>query len=181
MFIHDDHRRAAPVVAVAQTTAAPTTTTIDPGVLPQSDVRPSSTSAAFDARMRLLWHAIVTGQPASALGAFFPLRAYEQVKAVTDPASDWQHRLVAQYTADILRVHASLGAGAATARLLAVSVPDQATWVAPGAEVNRIGYWRVYNTTLTYDAGGVAGTVVVISMISWRGEWYVVHFRTRPS
>jgi hypothetical protein len=131
--------------------------------------------------MELLWRAITTDEVSVGLPAFFPLTAYLQVKALPDPGYDWQHRLVADYYADIQRVHATLGAGAATARLTGVSVPNDATWVLPGEEVNRLPYWRVYDTRLSYTDAGAAGSVIVISLISWRGEWYVVHFRTPPS
>jgi hypothetical protein len=180
---HHRASAAAPVqTTLAPTTLAPTTTTIDPGLLPQTRARPTGTDPAFQARMRLLWNAISTGHLGVALPAFFPLNAYKMVKAFSDPASDWLHRLIAEYDADISAVHASLGSAAASATLLSVSVPDAAaTWVDPGAELNKIGYWRVYNTTLNYSAGGVTRAVVVISLISWRGQWYVVHFRTKPS
>ena len=163
---------------VPSTVASSTTTTTDPGTLDQTKDRPTGNDPAFQARMRLLWDALQSGHVGVALPAFFPLSAYKKVKAVPNPASDWQHRLVADFDADIARVHASLRP---SARLTGVAVPDaRATWVPPGAEFNRIGYWRVYDTTLTYDNGGRPGSVTVISLISWRGQWYVVHFRTPP-
>lgn len=183
-FLTDGHHRAkAAVVAPPPSTASPsTTTTVDPGALGQTTDRPTGTDPAFQSRMATLWTAIASGQVAQGLPAFFPLAAYRQVKAVADPGADWQHRLVAEYFADISRVHASLGAGAATARLVSVTVPDAAaTWVRPGSEVNKVAYWRVYDSTISYVANGVPGSVIVISLISWRGQWYVVHFRTRPS
>jgi hypothetical protein len=165
--------------AVLATTAPTTTTTVDPGVLPQTRARPSGTDPAFQARMALLWQAVVTGHVAVALPAFFPLSAYKQVKALANPASDWQHRLLAQFDADIERVHASVGSAAT---LVSVNVPDgRATWVNPGVEVNKIGYWRVYNSAMTYRSGGRLQSFTIMSLISWRGEWYVVHFRTPPS
>ena len=53
-----------------------------------------------------------------------------------------------------------------------VSVPEaKAVWVDPGVEHNKVGYWRVYHSRVS--AGGKAFTIA--TMISWRGEWYVVH------
>jgi hypothetical protein len=142
-------------------------------------VHPAGTDPSFQARMRLLWQAITTGHVSVALPAFFPLAAYLKVKALPNPQSDWQHRLVADYYADIQRLHASIGAGA---RLTSVAVPDTAaTWVLPGAEVNKLPYWRVYDSVMTYTDSGQTGSFVIISLISWRGQWYVVHFRTPPS
>jgi len=170
----------SPAPVTPQPTTTSTTAAVDPGTLPQTPDRPSSIDRAFLARMQHLWQAIVTGDPSVALPAFFPLSAYVQVKALAQPASDWQNRLVAQYDRDIAGLHAGLGGSAPAARLVGVTVPDAATWVVPGAEFNRIGYWRVYNTTMSYTVSGRPSAFVVISLISWRGQWYVVHFRTPP-
>jgi hypothetical protein len=107
---------------------------------------------------------------------FFPVDAYRQVKDVTDPARDWKLRLVAAYQRDIHALHAALGARAAGARLLGLDVPAaRARWVEPGEEWNKIGYYRVFGSSLRYEAGGRAGAFDVKSLISWRGEWFVVH------
>ena len=47
--------------------------------------------------------------------------------------------------------------------------------VQPGEEYNKLSYWRVYGTTLQYTEDGQANSFPVTSLISWRGEWYVVH------
>jgi hypothetical protein len=174
--------RTHPSPAPATTgTAAPatTTTTVDPGQLPQTTQKPSGADPQFLARMQLLWQAVVTGQPAVAEPAFFPLAAYLQVKAIADPTHDWMTRLLATYDRDILTLHARIPPGA---QLTGVDVPDaRATWVLPGAEYNKGSYWRVYGTEVRYTAGGHAATFPIASLISWRGEWYVVHFITPPS
>jgi hypothetical protein len=106
---------------------------------------------------------------------FFPLEAYEQVKDVGDPASDWKHRLVAAYERDIHALHARL-ADATSARLTTLEVPDaRARWVEPGEEWNKLGYFRVFGSKLRYEADGESRAFEIKSLISWRGEWYVVH------
>ena len=117
----------------------------------------------------------MTDRPEEALAFFFPEAAYLQVKAISDPAHDYETRLIANFEADVHAYHARLGAAAATAHLDGVDVPDQAVWVLPGAEYNKGSYWRVYGTALRWSATGTSGTLPVTSMISWRGEWYVVH------
>jgi len=108
---------------------------------------------------------------------FFPLPAYRQVKDVADPASDWKRRLVAAYARDIHALHARLGDGAASATLRGLDVPDaRARWVEPGEEYNRLGYYRVFGSRLRYEVDGASRAFDVKSLISWRGEWYVVHF-----
>jgi hypothetical protein len=170
----------APVTAAPATAttvpATPSTTIADPGLLPQTDAKPDASGATFTAHVDALWSAIVADDPARAMPFFFPLSAYRQVKAISDPDGDWSSRLVAAFTEDVHAWHRQLGANAAGAKLTAVTVPgDQAQWIPPGAEYNLGSYWRVYGTTLRYEVDGRAGTFNVASLISWRGEWYVVH------
>jgi hypothetical protein len=107
---------------------------------------------------------------------FFPLTAYAQVKAIANPAADWKARLVAHYARDIHALHAKLGPNAARAHFVAADVPmDRARWVEPGEEYNRIGYYRVYGTKLRGELDGAEIALDVTSLISWRGEWFVVH------
>jgi|HubBroStandDraft_2_1064218.scaffolds.fasta_scaffold27162_2 hypothetical protein len=146
-------------------------------VLPQTREKPSASGAAFEARRDALWDAIVHDDPERAMTFFFPLEAYAQVKDVGDPAGDWRRRLVAAYKHDIHVLHARLGDDGGEPRLVAMTVPDdRATWVDPGDEWNKVGYYRVYGSKLhvTTGAGG-AETFDVKSLISWRGEWFVVH------
>jgi len=152
------------------------TTTVDPGASPQTKDRPSGTDPAFLASMDLLWSAITSDAPAAALPAFFPLSAYRQVKAIAAPDRDYTGRLVAHFRTDVHDEHTLLGADAARAQLVAVTVPDaQAVWVGLGQEQNKVSYWRVYGTLLHYRLDGRDGTLPVTSLISWRGRWYVVH------
>jgi hypothetical protein len=178
-------RAVAPVSTVTTTTirsiSPTTTTTIDAGLLPQTRVLPSPTDPAFEARVQGLWQAIVSGDPAPAMPFFFPMTAYRQVKAEKNPDADWQYRLVAQYRVDIARLHRLLGPDAAAAELVGIDVPTSSVWVRPGEEYNKGSYYRVYGTRLRYDVGGVNGSFPVYSMISWRGEWYVVHLGPIPA
>ena len=148
----------------------------EPGALPQTRDRPGSDSAAFNARVAALWDAIVTDEPERALPFFFPAAAYDQVKDIPVPSRDWKARLVAAYARDIRALHKRLGVGAASAKLKSFDVPDdRAKWVDPGHEMNKIGYWRVFGTKLRYEDDGKEKAFDVTSLISWRGEWYVVH------
>lgn len=119
-----------------------------------------------------LWSAIETGQPSLASPAFFPLSAYVQVKGISDPVHDYDSRLVADFDQDIQTLHSEIGGSATFA---SVSVPDTAQWILSGVEYNKGSYWRVYGTRVGYTSGGAARYFTIASMISWRGEWYVVH------
>ena len=137
---------------------------------------PSAGTRAFEAEMAALWHAIRDGGAGPGLRAFFPERAYVQVKAIGDPASDYRDRLIGDYGLDIAAAHALLGARPRSARLVAVDVPQAyAHWVSPGACYNRIGYYEVPNSRLVYRLGGQLRSLGIASLISWRGVWYVVH------
>jgi hypothetical protein len=160
----------------ATTTPAPTTTTADPGALPQTDEHPSASGATFTSGVDALWEAIRQDKPELGYPFFFPKSAYLQVKAISDPAGDYQNRLIANFDQDVHTLHAQLGANAASAKLVGMTVPDeQAVFVQPGEEYNKGSYWRVYGTTMQYSVDGQTGSFPVTSLISWRGQWYVVH------
>ena len=148
----------------------------DAGALPQTHDEPQPAGATFDAHVAALWDAIASDDAERAMPFFFPLAAYEQVKAIASPARDWRIRLAAAYKRDIHDLHIKLGPKASRAKFVRADVPmARARWVEPGEEYNRIGYYRVFGTKLRGDIDGRAVTVDVTSLISWRGEWYCVH------
>ena len=171
----------APPTGSTQVTAPPASSpssasSADPSLLPQTHDHPPASGAALDARVAALWAGIVADDPEKAMPFFFPVGAYQQVKDVSDPASDWKHRLVAAYGRDVHALHARLGADTTRAAFAGLEVPDaHARWVDPGEEYNKLGYFRVFNSRLRYTVDGEARSFEVKSLISWRGEWYVVH------
>lgn len=168
-----------PTTLATPTTAAPsTTTTVDPGTLPQTDEKPTGSGAAFEARMNLLADAIMANDPDMAPSTFFPVEAYKQTKKNTDPAADWKNRLIANFRVDVADAHRKLGPNASTAVFKGARVPDTAKWVKPGEEYNVGPYWRVFKTQMDFAVDGRPVTIPIESMISWRGQWYVVHLGT---
>ncbi len=167
---------ALPAAAPASTSPPPPGSPSDPSLLPQTRDKPRAAGDAFDARVRALWDAIIADDPERAMPMFFPVGAYQQVKDVPNPAADWRHRLVAAYAHDIHALHAGLGPDSQRAKLARMDVPgEQARWVLPGEEYNKVGYFRVFGSKLRYEVDGVPHAFDVKSLISWRGEWYVVH------
>ncbi|MCX6510508.1 MAG: hypothetical protein NT081_06815 [Actinobacteria bacterium] len=161
------------------TTAAPTTTTtVDPGTLPQTDEKPTGTGAEFENRMKVLANAIITNTPDTAVSAFFPVSAYKQTKKNTDPAADWKNRLIANFKVDVADANKKLGTNAKTAVFTGVTVPATAVWVKPGEEYNVGPYWRVFKALMNFTVDGKNVQIPIESMISWRGQWYVVHLGT---
>jgi hypothetical protein len=165
----------APTESVAPS-PSPSPSAVDPGTLPQTHVLPRTDDPLFQADVQKLWQAIVQDDPSIALPFFFPKSAYLQVKAISNPAADYQNRLIAWYGLDIHAAHALLGAHADSAQFVRVTVPtSQAQWIRPGVEYNKGSYYRLYGTRLTYQVGGVTKSFGIFSLISWRGEWYCVH------
>jgi hypothetical protein len=156
--------------------ARPSALPVAPGAgrLGQTRAFPSTTSTAFKNVIHDLWLAVTTGQPRYALPAFFPVTAYEQVKAIADPKSDWENRLWYEFTLDVAAAHDLLGAHA---KLIRVIVPTEyAAWVYPGGCYNSIGYWHLPGSRVVYEQGSQVRSFGIASLISWRGVWYVVHF-----
>jgi hypothetical protein len=144
--------------------------------LAQTDERPTLSSPSFQARVALVARAIVNGDAESASVAFFPLLAYQQVKDVAKPERDYKFRLLANFKRDVLEYHRALGASA-EAKFDGITVSEKdAKWMAPGSEGNRVGYFRVLRSRLRFTLPtGRTRDFELTSMISWRGEWYVVH------
>lgn len=149
----------------------------DGGPLPQTEERPSSTSARFRGRMQRLFRAIQNDDPESAHSTFFPLSAYEQVKDVAKPERDYRYRLLKAFDRTIHEYHRALGNDPERASLVDVDVPEQqARWMKPGSEGNKLGYYRVLHSTIRYTIPpNRTRELELTSLISWRGEWYVVH------
>jgi hypothetical protein len=143
------------------------------GTLPQTQAMPQAGDAAFRHVIHDFWLAVTTGNPNYAKPAFFPEKAYEQVKAIAEPDSDWQYRLWYDFTLDVAAVRPLIGKNA---KLLRIDVPAQyAVWVPPGACYNNVGYWHAPGSRVVYEQGGVTRSFGIASFISWRGDWYLIH------
>ena len=162
--------------AVPTTTTPPSTTTTDVGSLHQTDAFPTSASSQFQAEMAALWQGVVSGSSLTAQPAFFPKGAYLQLKNIADPASDYTERLLANFSADLDAAHTLLGQDPGSATLIAVNVPEQyGHWIPAGVCENSIGYFEVANSRVVYEQDGQVRSFGIASLISWRGEWYIVH------
>ena len=166
----------AATAADPPTTTVPPTSTTDAGSLHQTGAFPTSTSPQFQAEMAAFWQGVVSGSPLAARPAFFPEGAYLQLKTIADPASDYTDRLLADFAADLDAAHALLDHDAGTATLVTVNVPEQyGHWIPPRVCDNSVGYYEVANSRVVYQEDGQVRSFGIASLISWRGEWYVVH------
>jgi len=145
--------------------------------LDQTDQRPTVASLSFQKRVQAVARAILSGEVEPALSAFFPLIAYQQVKDVAKPERDYRFRLLANFKRDLLEYHHALGAAAAESKFEGITVAERdAKWMPPGSEGNRLGYFRVLRSRLRFTLPtGRSREFELTSLISWRGEWYVVH------
>jgi len=163
---------AAPTDPPAPSLFAP-----DGTLLPQTEQRPSIDEPLFEHGLELLWRAIVADDPEIARPFFFPLPAYEQVKAIADPKRDWKRRLWKLFVRDIHDYHRELGDDPDRAEFERFELRERdVQWVKPHGEGNAIGYWRVRHSKLhARTAAGQAKRLDVTALISWRGHWHVVH------
>jgi len=175
---------AQPAIAGSSTTperdAAPQLLDEQGKPLGQTDQRPTLTSASFQQRVEAVARAIISGDVEPALFAFFPLVAYQQVKDVAKPERDYKFRLLANFKRDLLEYHHALGAAAAESKFAGITVSEKdAKWMAPGSEGNKLGYFRVLRSRLRFTLPtGRSREFELTSLISWRGEWYVVHLHS---
>ena len=154
---------------------------VDPGSLPQTRVLPGTADQGFQDRLRALWQGIVDDDPQEAHPFFFPKSAYIQLKALANAAGDYDHRLLGYFDLDVHAAHRLLGAGASRARLIGMDVPSgNAEWMLPGSEQNKIPYYRLYGSRVRYTLDGQQHSFGVFSLLSWRGQWYAVHFGQWP-
>jgi hypothetical protein len=174
----DGHPASGAQAPTTTTTTAPppTTTTTSPGTLPQTGTFPTTTSPVFVANMAALWNAVVTNSLPTGMTAFFPEAAYVQLKTVASASSDFTNRLESEYGLDIAAAHALLGPDPAAAQFVGVNADSSdGHWINPGVCDNDVGYFELPNTRVVYTVDGQTQSFGIASMISWRGEWYVVH------
>lgn len=143
------------------------------GKLPQTNALPKTKGTAFNNAVHDIWLALTTGDANYARPAFFPEKAYEQVKAIADPESDWQGRLWLDFTLDLAAAHKLIKPGAT---LVKVTTPTQyEQWIPAGACYNSTGYWHLPGSRLVWRQGGATQSFGIASFISWRGDWYLIH------
>ena len=176
--VSPSHRSLSPSPSTPRPTAKPKPSALPVGpasaaAAPQTKAFPETSSTAFRNATHDIWLAITTGDPGYAKPAFFPEKAYEQIKAIADPASDWTNRLWYDFTLDVAAAHKLVKPGAT---LVKFEVPTQyAQWIPPGACYNSTGYWHAPGTRVVYRQDGTTMSFGIASFISWRGDWYLIH------
>jgi hypothetical protein len=134
---------------------------------------PPLTSDELDASGKLLFDAVVNDQPEAADAFFFPREPFLTLKDVADPAR-YFGELVRAFHHDIHSLHGKRRSweGARFTRFTLGSPPR---YIEPGHEWNKLGYYRTFDSRLAYEIGDKTRYLVVHTIISWEGRWYVTH------
>ena len=151
------------------------------GSLPQTTIEPNLTTG-LTAQMHVLWRAITSNSPALADRVFFPRAAYLRMKTglIPDPAADYANRLIGFFNLDVAAYHRALSTNPPVIFARVLSSRSDATWIAPGACENKVGYWHLPGVRLVFKRRHRIESAAVASLISWRGVWYVVHLGPNP-
>ena len=161
--------RATPVAASA--TASPDA---DPFAADaENRQKPELASPDLTERARHLFEAIVSGEPERGDDFFFPRAPFLPLKDVADPGRYFD-QLLATYHRDIRELHRRQRP-CNTARFVSFELGTNPSWVAPGREYNKIGYYRTFHGKLRWANEGSSGTIDVTTIISYQGRWYTTH------
>jgi hypothetical protein len=125
-----------------------------------------------------LLEALAANAPEKADRFFFPQVPFRSLKAVRDPDHYWRylHGLWAHDLRSVLARRRDWQG--ATCEGITLPRP---TWIAPGKEWNKIGYHRARQARLRYRLGDRTFTIVIDTLISWQGHWYVTHLLPLPA
>jgi hypothetical protein len=61
------------------------------------------------------------------------------------------------------------------ARFLGVDTRPTPVWVPAGTESNALGYHKLRGGALRYEFLGREHEIVIDTMITWQGRWYITH------
>jgi hypothetical protein len=140
---------------------------------PANQSRPPFTSDDLQERAGHLLLAIARNDPAAADDFFFPKEPFVPLKDVGDPGRYFD-QLLATYHRDIRSLHAERKDWAGVS-FVSFELGTTPTWVMPGKEYNKIGYFRTFGGKLRYRLGERVKELRVGTIISWDGRWYVTH------
>ncbi len=164
---------AAPSASVAAVAAADAGGVDADSIDWKNKLKPELSTPGLEQHGRVLLDAIAKDDPELAKDFFFPRAPFTPLKDVANPDRYWV-QLYATYKRDIHEMHRKRRdwTGATFESLRLGSPP---TWVKPGDEYNKIGYYRTFNAKLRYTIGERKGVIDVHTIISWQGDWYVTH------
>jgi hypothetical protein len=140
---------------------------------PENRTKPPPASDDLAERAEHLYRAIAENDPGLGDDFFFPREPFVPLKDVQDPGR-YHAQLLAAYHRDIRELHSKRKdwSGSSFASFELGTPP---TWVSPGKEYNKVGYYRTFHGKLRYRTGERTTEIDVGTIISWDGRWYVTH------
>ena len=124
-------------------------------------------------KVRRLWDAIVSDDPARATDVFFPREPFLTIKNMTDPGR-YYDRLRARFEQDIHTLHAQTP-DLERARFVRFELARRGGYVKVNEEGNRLPYWASRHSRLVYSVGKQERSIEVRVLIAWAERWYVIH------
>lgn len=157
-----------PVASSAPAAAAPPAD-------PSNKVKPPPPGDELAARARKLFEAARDDDPPKAADFFFPREPFVPLKDVADGGRYWD-TLFRTYKNDVRELHRKHRRDLEGATFVGLDLGSAPTWVKPGDEYNKIGYYRTFHAKLRYrTAAGADRSFDVHTLISWQGAWYITH------
>jgi hypothetical protein len=163
----------AAVASAIASAPAPLASALPPD--PENKRKPALASADLDIRASRLFEAIKANDPSLAKDFFFPREPFIPLKDAANAGGYWD-TLYKVYANDIHQLHRERATSLAGATFVSFTLGTTPTWVKPGEEWNKIGYYRTFNGKLKYRTGeGAERSIEVKVIISWGDAWYVTH------
>ena len=161
-------------MASAATPRPSTTTTTVPT---QSMVKPLAHDHALDIRMRQFYTGLRDNNNALCDKAFLPMMDYVALKQGGGNQADWRNRLMYHFHLQLAQLRKRFAASLPGSTYNGYRIPySTAHTVRVGAEENKAPYWQVFMTTMAFhDKNGRGHNFTINTLISFRGEWWIVH------
>lgn len=141
---------------------------------PKNKAKPALESKDLTRRARHLFAALKADDPKVGADFFFPRDPFLPLKDIKNPGKYWD-QLFKIYANDIHELHRKHAKDWDDATFVSFELGSNPSWVKPGEEANKIGYFRTFNGKLRYKARGKTHTIEVKTIISWDEGWYVTH------
>ncbi len=166
-------RRVAPPPASSAPRDPPHEAGAAPVEAADNRVAPLTVDPSLAARAQAVFAALERGDAAAADALYFPRAPFLALKGGKNPARYYKY-LLDVYHADLAKVARRHALWSRT-RLLGLDVAATPVWVEPGQESNALGYYKLRGAALRYELNGEPFEIVIDTMITWQGRWYITH------
>lgn len=141
---------------------------------PANKQKPDDAQDDLERKARALFSAVQTDDPSVAKDFFFPREPFLMLKDIKNPGKYWD-QLFRVYERDIHELHRKHKPWLDGAVFERIDLGSKPTWVKPGEEANKVGYYRTFNAKLRYRSREIVRTMEIKVLISWQGKWTVTH------